>query len=543
MSEEEADMLRQMQSAISILENCPGFAKMIPEVRSNISYAKIGAKNPKDVLAVDGRITIAGGLPKASGKPAWGASSHTARLLIELQKRDPSVRCLMNFANDNGISRWLASYCKKKNWVLAPIDRVLEPKDASEPEGGSAPWKASEAFRISRGRTPKAMYEMPANGKEPLSYLAGPDPVAVAREMCGLAESFTGIPTPKKTAPSTEMPSMGKVSPEIFNSIILPNLGAPSKSIIVPPQHGVDCGVVKLGGKYLIFEADPVYIAKELGMKQAAWFAVHVLASDVAVMGAKPAYLCIDLNLPLETTVPEFSDMWKTISSECRKLGISIVAGHTAKYPGCNFPMVGGATMVGVADRYITPKMARPGDSIIITKGAAIEASGLLASFFYDKVKERIGKGMADKARALTWKMSVVEDALTAFKTGGVNAMHDATECGVYGALFEIAKASGVGMEIEKGKIPLLPEAKAICGLFKIDPYISISEGTLLISARKEKVPGILRALKKKKIVCAEIGRVTRKKEILLSENGVKRKLIHPRVDPFWAACSGEALK
>ncbi len=340
-----------------------------------------------------------------------------------------------------------------------------------------------------------------------------------------------------------EMPSLGKVSREVFDSVILPNLGARSKSVVVPPQHGVDCGVVRIGNKYLVIESDPVYIAKELGMKKAAWFAVHILASDVAVMGAKPTYLSIDLNLPLEITVPEFSEMWRTISSECKKLGISIVAGHTAKYPGCNFPMVGGATMIGVTDRYVTPAMAKPGDTIIITKGAAIEASGLLASFFYEKVKERIGPGMAEKARNLTWKMSVVEDALTAFKTGGVNAMHDATECGVYGALFEMAKASGVGIEIEKEKIPLLPEAKSICGLFKIDPYISISEGTLIISAKEGKVDDILEALKKKGIDASKIGVVIKKKQILLRENGKMRKLEHPRVDPFWAACSGKSLE
>lgn len=547
MSSEEKRMRDDFESAVRIVESCSAFAKLIPEVRSNISYAKAGAKAPRDVLAVDGRITVVNGTPKAAGRPRWGASSHTARLLVELQRRDPSVRCLMNFANDEKLSSWLSEYCEKSGWVLAPIDRTLEPKDASEPEGGSAPWKASEAFRVSGGRTPKVMYEMAAPGKEPLSYIVGPGPVEVAKEMCELAESYLGLPLNRKRigrkAELSEMPSMGKVSGEIFDSIILPNLGAPSKEIVVPPQHGVDCGVVRMGDRYLVFESDPVYIAKELGMKQAAWFAIHILASDVAVMGAKPTYLCIDLNLPLEMTVPEFKEMWKSMSSECRKLGISIVAGHTAKYPGCSFPMVGGATMIGIANRYITPGMAKPGDSIIITKGAAIEASGLLATFFYEKVKGRIGEKMADRARALTWKMSVVEDALTAFGVGGVNAMHDATECGVYGALFEIAKASGVGMTVDKERIPVLPEAKSICELFRIDPYVSISEGTLVISAKKESVSGILKALRRKNIVCADIGKVTKGRDVVLVENGRRRKLSHPRVDPFWAACSGKALE
>ncbi|MFH1448295.1 MAG: AIR synthase family protein [Candidatus Micrarchaeota archaeon] len=336
-----------------------------------------------------------------------------------------------------------------------------------------------------------------------------------------------------------QMPSLGKVSRETFDTVILPNLGASSGSIVVPPQHGVDCGVVKFGKKYLVIESDPVYVAKELGMKNAAWFAIHILASDVAVMGAKPTYLSIDLNLPLEMTANEFKKMWKAMSSECKKLEVSIVAGHTAKYPGCNFPMIGGATMIGVADRYITPGMAKPGDSVIITKGAAIEATGLLASFFYDGVKERVGKQTADKARELTWKMSVVEDALTAFKVEGVHAMHDATECGVYGALFEIANASRVGIEIEKNKIPVPQEVEAVCDVFKIDPYVSISEGTLIICAKELNAEAIMRALKKKKIVCAEIGRVTKKKGVVLREGGKTKPIMCPRVDPFWTACAG----
>ncbi|MCX6778117.1 MAG: AIR synthase family protein, partial [Candidatus Micrarchaeota archaeon] len=269
---------------------------------------------------------------------------------------------------------------------------------------------------------------------------------------------------------------LGKIPKEFFDRVILPRLGAKDGNVVVGPQHGVDCGVIKIGGKYLVVESDPFYIAKELGMRDAAWFAVNILASDVAVMGARPKYLIVDLNLPMEMSDSEIEEMWGSVHSECKRLGIAIPAGHTARYPGCNFPMVGGASMIGIAEEYITPGMARAGDKLIVTKGAAIEASALLASFFYERVKERIGKH-ADDARKLVRKMSVVDDALTSFACGGVHAMHDATECGVYGGVLEMAIASKVGVRLDKDAIIVRPEVAKICELFKIDPYISISEG------------------------------------------------------------------
>ncbi|MEW6328698.1 MAG: AIR synthase family protein [Candidatus Micrarchaeota archaeon] len=347
-----------------------------------------------------------------------------------------------------------------------------------------------------------------------------------------------------------KLPAMGKVPPYVFRKLILPHLGAPDKNIVVGPRHGVDCGVVAVEGtdKVLVIETDPFYIARELGMKLASWFAVHILASDVAVMGARPKYLAVDLNLPLETRERELEEMWLAVHSECKRLGISIVSGHTARYPGCNYPMVGGAVMIGITtrDKFITPGGARIGDDIIITKGAAIEATALLATFFEKKVRAKLGDEIAQKAKALAWKMSVVEEALTAIDAGGrgIHSMHDATECGVYGALYEVASASGVGMVVEKEKIMVRDEVRRVCEFFKIDPYISISEGTLLITCAPEKTDEILRALKKKKIDASRVGKVVEKKRGMRLVVGRREtRLTHPREDPFWRACSGKTIE
>jgi len=157
-------------------------------------------------------------------------------------------------------------------------------------------------------------------------------------------------------AQNAEMPEIGKISPEIFTEVIFPRLGANSKDIIVGPQHGVDVGIVRIGDKAVSFTCDPVFIVPQYGWERAAWFAIHIIISDSVTSGLKPKYLSIDLNLPMDMTKEQLVIVWDTIHKECEKLGISVITGHTARYENCNYPMVGGATIVGVGemDEYVT---------------------------------------------------------------------------------------------------------------------------------------------------------------------------------------------
>lgn len=333
-----------------------------------------------------------------------------------------------------------------------------------------------------------------------------------------------------------DLPELGKIHPEFFNKVIYPRLGNPDKSVIVRPQHGVDFGVIDLGNKVMVLSTDPFYIAKELGIEKAAWFAVHILASDVAVSGIAPRYMSVDLNLPPDMTGKELTRMWKAVDMECKELGINVVTGHTARYAGCNYPMVGGATIIGIGSKkeLIMPKV-NVGDLIIVSKGPAIETTGLMAAYFPDFLKEKYGKGFVKKAQSTYYQMSTIKDARIAASVGGVTAMHDATECGVFGGLFEMASHSNVGMEINKGDIILQDVVKKTCECFDIDPYVAISEGTLLATARKAKAKDVVAALEDAGIPCSIAGEAVPEKEGMhIYENGRKVRLVHPKVDPFW---------
>ncbi len=333
------------------------------------------------------------------------------------------------------------------------------------------------------------------------------------------------------------LPELGKIDPTFFDRVIFPRLGAKDASILIGPRHGVDYGAIAIGDQVAVMSTDPVFIAPSLGWERAAWFALHIIASDVAVSGIMPRYLSIDLNLPPETQPDTLEIIWNTIHEEAEKLGITVITGHTARYAGCNYPMVGGATIIGVGskDRLLNPANAKAGDAIIITKGAAVEATGLMAVQFPEFLEEKYGAEFVQQAKDVFFQMSVVEDARIVAETGAAVAMHDATECGVYGGLYEMAKAGKFGVRIEKNKIVVQDVVSKTCSCFQMDPYSSISEGTLIAIVENRQTDAVLNALKTGGIPATVVGEVVPESEgIKLMDGHVLSNLEHPVTDPFW---------
>jgi hydrogenase maturation factor len=350
----------------------------------------------------------------------------------------------------------------------------------------------------------------------------------------------------KRIITVNQIPEIGKISPEIFNELIFPRLGAKSEQVLVGPQPGVDVGIAEIGDKAVSFTCDPVFIVPEYGWERAAWFAVHIIASDSVTCGLEPRFLSIDLNLPMEMTKGQLEIVWDTMHRECERLGINVICGHTARYENCHYPMVGGATIIGVGekDEYVTPRMAQAGDKIIITKGPAIEATGIFATMFPRLIEREFGLDFSQRAQQVFYKMSVVEDARTAVSVGvredGITAMHDATECGIWGGLYELAQAAGLGVRVEREQIVVENCVTEICSYFGIDPYASISEGTLIIACREHQAQKVVEALSHKGINSSIVGELTQpKKGMVLASEGTEGKLEHPIVDPFWRAFYG----
>ncbi len=172
-------ILGNLLSAVEMLEECPEFSSLMPDVRGNIAYALPEAKTPQDVAAIDGRITVVQGKPHASGLPRWGASDHMARLLLEVRKYDSSINAGINFKCDAKIIEVAKKYCSEKGYLFGWIDRTKEPEEVIRRDGTSMPWKIRylvETF----GEVPKLFYESEGWGKEPLFVAIGKTAVGVA---------------------------------------------------------------------------------------------------------------------------------------------------------------------------------------------------------------------------------------------------------------------------------------------------------------------------------------------------------------------------
>jgi hydrogenase maturation factor len=335
-------------------------------------------------------------------------------------------------------------------------------------------------------RTPRS-FDAGAVGVAVISAVASaPDPVTATR--CSAAvDRFRAA-----QGRSVSEQRTGKATAELFEQVILRRLGASDADVLVGPKHGVDVGVVQVApGVAMAVTTDPLFVVPAYGWERAAWFAVHILASDAATSGLPLRWMAVDLNLPPEISDQDLTSLWDAFSRTCNDLGIAVVTGHTARYDGCAWPMVGGATCValGPDDAFVTPTMARPGDRVVVTKGAAIEATALFAATFPDRLAAGVGAEVVRQADALFEQMTVVPEARIAAAFGlrdrGVTSMHDATEGGVLGGLLEVAVASDVGMRIALDAIPVRPEVRVVCDHVGIDPYTSISEGTLIATSAR----------------------------------------------------------
>jgi hydrogenase maturation factor len=331
------------------------------------------------------------------------------------------------------------------------------------------------------------------------------------------------------------LPEIGKLDKETFESVIFPRLGKPDKRVLLKPMHGVDAGVIDLGDKVMVVAEDPTFGMPVL-MSYFGWAIVHICASDVAVLGVKPEFMTICLLLPPGTKTEDFESIWSQIDTECKNLGISIVGGHSGVYPGISYPLNGGCTVWGFGKKEdLTPASnAKIGDRVIITKGPAIEATGILAIQAEKELREKLGEPITKRAKKLFLEMSVVKEALIARKYA--HAMHDATEGGLLNGIYEIANASKTGVKIYEELIIVPEEVSAVCNYFKIDPLISISEGTLIITVPERNVAKVKTALEKEKISCFIIGEITKGEKIFIRKNGSKEILRPVKVDPFWNA-------
>ena len=326
------------------------------------------------------------------------------------------------------------------------------------------------------------------------------------------------------------MSDLGKVDRHFFDEVIYPHLGARRDDVALGPTHGVDFGVLDVGDRAVVVATDPLSILPQLGFAHAGRFALDIVLADVAVSGIPPTHLTVSFTLPTGIDDEEFADLWTAMAAHASDLGVSIVAGHTARYSGVDYSWVGGATALGVGDfdDLVRPDGARPGDALVVSTGPAAEVTGLFASLFPAQLG--LPADVIETARRRLEDIEAVRDARTAFDAGGVTAMHDATEGGIQGGFVEMARGAGVRFDIERGAVPVAPGVEAVCAAIDVDPWQVSSSGTLLATVEADRAEGVVAALEASGTPAAVVGSVRDGDGVYVDGEAVR----HPDVDPAW---------
>jgi len=335
--------------------------------------------------------------------------------------------------------------------------------------------------------------------------------------------------------------SYGKVPPEVLEKTVFKCLGAKRSDVVLGPAAGEDGAIIEVGDKLVVSTVDPITGATE----RLGWLAVNICANDVATFGVRPSFYSSCILLPENYDEKTLKTISAQIGQAAKKLEVAVIGGHTEVTPGLTHPIVVGHCM-GVTEkgRYVTSGGAKPGDALILTKSAGLEGTAILASDCYELLKEALCKEILESAKNFFERISVVEEAVLAFETGGVHAMHDPTEGGVAGGIHELADASKVGVRIFEDKVPVAKETLEICRFFNIDPLQLISSGALLIAAKPEFTEKIVNELTRKGIEASIIGEVLDSVEdrLLVLRNGTEKRLVRPRSDHLWQALKDKRL-
>lgn len=322
---------------------------------------------------------------------------------------------------------------------------------------------------------------------------------------------------------------IGKLPEPVLIRSVLKQVKHRREEVLVGPAVGQDCAVVQVEpDEVLVMSTDPITgTVKDLGSHS-----IHITANDLAASGAEPIGVMLTVMLPDTVEEPEVKKMMQEAEATCKKLNMEVLGGHTEITNVVRQPLIS-VTGVGKIkkSRVITTLQVQPEQDIVVTKWIGLEATTILAKEREEELRKRFPAGIVDTAIGFDWFLSVVPESRIAMEHG-VTAMHDITEGGVFGALWEMASGAGVGLEVDLKKIPIRQETVEICQYFDLNPYQIMSSGSMMIAA--DDGHELVRKLEKDGIHAAVVGRTNVGNDRILRNGEDVRYLDKPQPDELY---------
>lgn len=294
---------------------------------------------------------------------------------------------------------------------------------------------------------------------------------------------------------------IGKLTPEELETFLTAT-GVSDPLVQCAGAYGEDAAAITIGDTTLVISTDPVSLAGQ----RVGTIGINVACNDVAACGADPRWLTSTIFLPDQSEALRRS-LADQLDTAAKQLGVTIVGGHSEYMPLLDRPLLV-LSAFGTTDRFISTGGASPGDVLVLTKGAAIEATAILSSDFADDLREG-GVDESTIETALTYfeDISVMDDAR--LLRSDASAMHDPTEGGIVAALVEMANASTVELTVDETAIPIDPVTSACCTTMDIDPLRTFASGSLLASVPSSALDSVRGRFEQADISLAVIGEVS----------------------------------
>ena len=321
---------------------------------------------------------------------------------------------------------------------------------------------------------------------------------------------------------------VGKLDSDLLKNAVIDRISLKRPEVLVRAGVGEDCAVIDFGEYECVLSTDPITAAvSEIGR-----LAIHISCNDIASNGVEPVGILLAVMLPEGSTEEDVKTIMGQAADAAEACNVEIIGGHTEVTPAVNKPViVSTAIGRGIRGYSASAENIQVGDSIIMTKTAGLEGTGIIAGDFEAELKAVLTDDELEEAKTLLDNVSVVRDGTVAGAVG-THGMHDVTEGGILGAIWEMCQIAGVGAEIHKDAVPVKPVTRKICDHYGINFMRLISSGSMIIMAPPEKKNEIIKKLEAVGVAASEIGRITTPEEglVLVESSGTCEKRV--AIDP-----------
>lgn len=302
----------------------------------------------------------------------------------------------------------------------------------------------------------------------------------------------------------------GKLDSELLKKIVFGKIKYRNDDVRVRPGIGEDCAVIDFGDFDCVMSTDPISSAvNDIGR-----LCIHITCNDIASNGVQPLGIMLAVMLPEGTTDEDVEHIMAQAGDTAAEVGVEIIGGHTEITPAVKQPVIV-STAIGkvTAGGSQTGDTMEPGDYIIMTKSAGLEGSGIAACDHEQELRQAkapdgtplFTDDEIKKARSFLDRVSVVREGVAA---GGIgtHGMHDITEGGILGAVWEMCQISGTGCEVWEDAVPVEPETAKICSYFGVNVLRLISSGSMVVITPAAKKNEMIKAINDAGVEASVIG-------------------------------------